>query len=154
MPAKTKLPQTGGCRCGALRYELAAAPLYVANCHCTNCQKISGSAFSTNAAVSESAFRFTQGEPAVDVWKADSGNERFGWFCRACGSRIAHGQTPSIGFLSLRTGGLDDTSWVEPVGDIWTKSAQGWAPSRRLSDKGQPKDYGPFVEAYRAQGRF
>jgi hypothetical protein len=54
----------------------------------------------------------------------------------------------------VRSGTLDDTSWVEPVGDIWTKSAQPWVKFGALTAEGQPKDYGPFVAAYRAQGRF
>ena len=40
-----KLPLVGGCQCGALRYEVSAAPVMVYNCHCTNCQKIGGGAF-------------------------------------------------------------------------------------------------------------
>lgn len=152
--SKTSLPQSGGCACGALRYELSAPPLMIYNCHCANCQKITGSAFTVSATVAESALVFTKGAPSRTAWKADSGNERFGLFCGACGSRIANGQTPSIGMLSLRAGTFDDTSWVEPVGDIWTKSAQRWVAFRTLTAEGQPKDYGPFIEAYRAQGRF
>lgn len=152
--AKVSLPLAGGCFCGALRYELSAPPLMIYNCHCTNCQKITGSAFTVAATVLESALAFTKGEPKRVFWKADSGNERFGLFCGACGSRIANGQTPSIGVLSLRAGTFDDTSWVEPVGDIWTKSAQGWVTFRGLTAEGQPNDYGPFAEAFRAQQRF
>lgn len=151
---KVALPQPGGCFCGALRYQLSAPPLMIYNCHCTNCQKITGGAFTVAATVIESALVFTKGAPKRIAWKADSGNERFGLFCGDCGSRIANGQTPSIGLLSLRAGTFDDTSWVEPVGDIWTKSAQGWVKFRGLTAEGQPKDYGPFIEAYRAQGRF
>lgn len=152
--AKVPLPLHGGCACGALRYALSAAPLMIYNCHCANCQKITGSAFTVAATVLESALAFTAGAPKRTAWKADSGNERFGLFCGDCGSRIANGQTPSIGMLSLRAGTFDDTSWVEPAGDIWTKSAQGWVSFRGLTAEGQPKDYGPFIEAFRAQGRF
>ncbi len=152
--AKVVLPQPGGCACGALRYRLTAPPLMIYNCHCANCQKITGSAFTVSAPVFESAVEFTDGAPARTEWKADSGNERFGLFCADCGSRIANGQSPSIGMLSLRAGTLDDTSWVEPVGDIWTKSAQKWLRFERLTAEGQPKDYGPFIERFRAQGRF
>jgi hypothetical protein len=152
--AKVALPLAGGCFCGALRYELNAPPLIIYNCHCANCQKITGSAFTVAATVVESALIFTKGEPRRMSWRADSGNERFGLFCGACGSRIANGQTPSNGLLSLRAGGFDDTSWIEPVGDIWTKSAQSWVALRGLTAEGQPTDYTPFIEAYRAQGRF
>jgi hypothetical protein len=152
--AKVALPLHGGCFCGALRYELSAPPLMIYNCHCTNCQKITGSAFTVAASVFENALAYAKGAPKRVSWKADSGNERFGDYCGDCGSRIANGQSPSIGMLSLRAGTFDDTSWVEPVGDIWTKSAQRWVSFRKLTAEEQPKDYAPFIEAYRAQGRF
>jgi hypothetical protein len=128
----------------------------VYNCHCTNCQKIGGGPFSTPATVFEAGFAFTKGEPRTIEWTSEAGNVRFGWFCGDCGSRIAHGQTPSLGVLSVRSGTLDDTSWVEPVGDIWTRSAQAWvAPSSdRLRTDRQPTDYAPFLERFAAQGRF
>ncbi len=154
MTTTVNLPLAGGCHCGAVRYELTAPPLMIYNCHCTNCQKITGSAFVVSAAVPEGAFAFTKGAPKRIEWTSDAGSQRFGWFCGDCGSRLAHGQTPSIGILSLRAGAFDDTGWIEPVGDIWTKSAQGWVKFGDLTTEGQPTDYGPFVERYRAQGRF
>jgi hypothetical protein len=154
MSDKVSLPLEGGCHCGALRYRLSAPPLMIYNCHCTNCQKITGSAFVVSATIPEAAFEFIKGEPNRIEWVSDAGNKRFGWFCRDCGSRIAHGQVPSAGFLSLRAGTFDDTSWVEPVGDIWMKSAQPWVRPGDLSAEGQPTDYAPYVERYRAQGRF
>ena len=64
MTRKTALPQSGGCCCGAVRYELSAPPLAVYNCHCTNCQKITGSAFTVAATIPESALAFKKGRPA------------------------------------------------------------------------------------------
>lgn len=154
MNNKVPLPQSGGCHCGAVRYALSAPPLMIYNCHCGNCQKITGSAFTIAATIPEASLSFTRGEPKRVEWTADSGNVRFGLFCGACGSRIANGQVPSIGMLSLRAGTFDDVSWVEPVGDIWTKSAQKWVRFGALTAEGQPRDYGPFIERYRAQGRF
>lgn len=154
MPEPRSLPLKGGCFCGALRFELSAPPLTIYNCHCTNCQKTTGSAFTVAATVPEAALRFVKGEPARVEWTADSGNTRFGLFCGRCGSRVANGQTPSNGFLSFRCGTLDDTSWVEPVGDIWTSSAMPWVRFGAITTERQPKDYMPFIEAYRKQGRF
>src|SRR5690606_19310626 len=114
------------CQCGAVRYAISQAPLMVYNCHCTNCQTIGGAAFSTPITVLESSFAFTAAEPRRYEWTSDAGTTRFGWFCDNCGSRIAHGAVPSNGILSVRSGTLDDPSWVEPVGDIWTRSAQPW----------------------------
>ena len=150
------LPLVGGCQCGGLRYEITQPPMMVYNCHCTNCQRIGGGAFSTPVTVLESSFAFTKGEPRVFEWTSDAGNRRYGWFCGDCGCRIAHGQIPAAGFLSVRGGTLDDTSWIEPVGDIWVRSAQPWATasSDRLRSEKQPGDYAPFIERFRAQGRF
>lgn len=150
------LPITGGCQCGALRYEITQPPLTVYNCHCTNCQNVGGAAFSTPAMVLQASFQFTKGEPRSIEWTSDSGTRRFGWFCADCGSRIANGQAGAPGILSVRSGTFDDTSWVEPVGDIWTRSAQPWAlpPSDRIRTEQQPTDYGPFLERFRAQGHF
>ncbi|HEX7408412.1 MAG TPA: GFA family protein [Candidatus Binatia bacterium] len=101
-------------------------------------------------------FAFTKGQPRTFEWTSDAGNRRFGWFCNDCGSRIAHGQIPTAGVLSVRSGTLDDTSWVEPVGDIWTRSAQPWAllSSNRLRAEQQLTDYAPFIERFRRQGWF
>ena len=133
------LPLLGGCQCGALRYEIRQAPLMVYNCHCTNCQKVSGGAFSTAVTILEAGFEFIAGTPHI-----------------VDGSRIANGQRPAGGFLSLRAGTLDDTRWVEPVGDIWLRSAQPWVsiPDGRLRAEQQPGDYAPYAERFRAQGRF
>ena len=151
-----ELPLVGGCQCGELRYAISQPPLMVYNCHCTNCQTIGGGAFSTPMTVFQASFAFTKGEPRRYEWTSDLGNRRYGSFCGSCGCRIAHGQIPAAGFLSVRAGTLDDTSWVEPVGDIWTRSAQPWVvfAKERVSAEKQPTDYAPFIERFRAQGRF
>jgi hypothetical protein len=151
-----KLPLEGGCHCGALRYEVRGAPVMVYNCHCRFCQKVSGAAFNTSVTIPEPSFAFTRGEPKRIEWPSDAGTMRFGWFCVGCGSRIAQGSTPSKGVLSLRAGTLDDTSWVEPVGDIWTTSAQPWVRfvEGGIRTEKQPADYAPFVAKFQAQGRF
>ncbi len=62
------LPLEGGCQCGALRYQVVSAPLMVYNCHCTNCQRIGGGAFSTPATILESSFAFVRGAPRTVEW--------------------------------------------------------------------------------------
>jgi len=140
--------------CGALRYEVSAPPGMIYNCHCANCQKVSGSAFNVSVTIAERTLRFVQGEPARVEWVSDAGSTRFGWFCGKCGSRISQGQSPSNGVASLRAGTLDDTSWVRPVGDIWTRSAQPWLRfvEGGLRAEKQPTDYEPFKAAFAAQG--
>jgi hypothetical protein len=60
-----KLPQTGGCQCGALRYEITQAPYMVYACHCTDCQRMTSSAFSMAIVLPAEAFRLIAGKPRV-----------------------------------------------------------------------------------------
>ena len=68
-----KLPQTGGCHCGSLRYEITQAPYMICTCHCTNCQRFTSSAFSIGMIVDEQVFHLTGIEPRAMLHTADSG---------------------------------------------------------------------------------
>jgi hypothetical protein len=98
----------------------------------------------------------TTRDPIEISWTSDAGNERLGWFCRDCGGRIANGQAAGLPVLTLRSGTLDDKSWVNPVADFWTKSAQPWVEfsSGRPSFEYEPTDFQPLLEAFHAQGHF
>ena len=156
MTRKVALPIEGGCQCGSLRYQIVAPPLMIYACHCANCQRIAGSAFGLATTIVEASLEFTRGKPNKVEWLSDSGNERYGTFCGDCGCRIAHGQTPSNGILSLRAGTIDDTSWVVPTGHIWTKSAQPWFKftANDILCDAQPTDYLPFIEKFKAEISF
>ncbi len=150
------LPIEGGCQCGALRYEISKPIPMIYCCHCANCQKQTGGSFVLSATVYEDALVFTKGEPAKTEWTSDAGNHRFGLFCGDCGSRIANGQTPSIGVYSVRAGTFDDPSWIAPAAHTWTKSAQPWI---KFADddilvEAQPTDYAPIVERFKASVTF
>ena len=67
------LPQTGGCLCGKIRYEITEAPQLVYTCHCIACQHQTSSAFSLGATVPETGFRLTSGEPRALQRNTDSG---------------------------------------------------------------------------------
>ena len=153
MPA---LPLTGGCQCGALRYELSTPPMTVVNCHCRNCQRTSGSAFGTSVIIASDGLTFTKGQPARFEWTIPAGRQRYGLFCEACGSRIANGSTPERGIYSLRAGSLDDTSWIAPVGDIWTDEAQPWVEmsAARKQYPQQPDGFGELIEIFGAKNQF
>jgi hypothetical protein len=58
-----ELPQTGGCQCGGVRYEITQAPVMVYTCHCTDCQRMTSSAFSLGCVLPDGAFRLVQGAP-------------------------------------------------------------------------------------------
>src|SRR5215831_17562302 len=106
------LPLTGGCQCGALRYEITQAPKLVYTCHCTECQRLTGSAFSMALVTDTEAFSLTGATPRPIQRKADSGRTVIRWVCPDCGTWIWSGPKPdptTRDALRVRAGTLDDT---------------------------------------------
>ena len=117
---------TGGCLCGAVKYQGAAAPVMVALCHCTHCQRQSGAAFSVNVGIPKGSLQFTAGKTAVFEDRGGSGMPVYRHFCGSCGSPIFSDVAASPQLDWLKAGTLDDTSWVKPAVSIWCESAQPW----------------------------
>ena len=113
----------GGCQCGRVRYRVEGAPFGLAVCHCTECQRQSGSAFGMSLAVASSAFKLRSGALKTFEVKCDSGRSKTCAFCPECGTRIYH-QTSNG--MSIKAGTLDDTSWLKPDAHYWTKRKQSW----------------------------
>ncbi len=82
------VPFTGGCACGAIRYEGSAAPIAELNCHCRDCQRSSGTGFSTVAIVPTDSLRLLQGTPKQHLTTADSGALVRREFCAECGTPL------------------------------------------------------------------
>ncbi len=118
------LPQTGGCQCGKLRYEISEAPQLVYTCHCRDCQRLTGSAFSVGIVVPEGAFRLDGAAPRPLQRMADSGRLSTRWVCPECGSWVCG--PPRDGVVRVRAGTLDDASWLRPTRHVWTRSKQPW----------------------------
>lgn len=116
----------GGCQCGGVRYRLEGAPLALAVCHCTECQRQSGSAFGMSLAVQSGDFRLLSGELAAFTTVCESGRTKRCAFCPSCGTRLYHQVVEAA--ISIKPGTLDDTSWLEPDAHYWTKSKQPWVP--------------------------
>ena len=119
-PKRPVLPLTGGCSCGAIRYEIASFPLLLYSCNCTDCQAASGSAFALNMPVATADFHMG--------WRraSPSGADVTSWFCGECGARIYGERQGRPQTMNLRAGTLDDTGWLVPVADLFTSRAQGW----------------------------
>src|SRR5215813_8001024 len=83
-----KLPQTGGCQCGKIRYEISEEPRSIYTCHCLDCQRLTGTAFSLGIVVPETGFRLTGIEPRRLQRTADSGRVNTRLVCPDCGSSI------------------------------------------------------------------
>ena len=117
---------TGGCLCGAIRYEVTGEPLFSSQCHCRDCQRVSGSAFVATMRVPAFGFRITQGTPKFYVKKADSGNDVTRAFCADCGSALYSSVSTHPERIGLRPTSLDDPSEFRSEADIFVKSAQPW----------------------------
>ena len=141
-----RLPQTGGCQCGKLRYEISEAPLLVLTCHCTDCQAMTSSAFSMGVIVKEAAFRLTAGVPRLIPRIADSGRALNRWVCPECASWISGHPRPEAATRNVRGGTFDDTSWLRPTVHLWTRSKQPWVvlPEGDQKFETQPADLSAF----------
>lgn len=117
---------SGGCLCGQIRYTLKSQPQLTVVCHCTHCQKASGSAFSTNLVVPRADIAFEGGPIASFDDSTESGNILKRSFCPRCGSSLMSESSGRPGVAVLKAGSLDDPSGVAPTMQIWTRSAQPW----------------------------
>jgi hypothetical protein len=124
--AKPSIPLTGGCPCGAVRYQISAFPLLLYACHCTDCQRESGSAFALNMPVATGAFHILQGVPRAWRRVRSSGARTASWFCGECSGRIYGERDSRPASVNVRAGTLDDTSWLVPVAHIFMRSALSW----------------------------
>ena len=117
---------TGGCLCGNIRYSVSAPVEKIIACHCTNCQKASGTGASYNAVVPSAAVTFTAGKPRLYADTAASGNILNRYFCGDCGSPIYTQRAKVPEMMVLKVGTLDAPTDMKLVMNIWTKSARPW----------------------------
>lgn len=119
----------GSCHCGAIAFEAEIDPERVGICHCTDCQKLSGSAFRVTALCQKNRFRLVRGRPRAYVKTADSGNARIQAFCDACGSPIytTSADTPCR-TIGIRLGVINQRSALKPTRQFWHRSALPWLP--------------------------
>ena len=119
-----EFPVEGGCQCGAVRYRLTASPLSVYNCHCKDCQRFSGAAWSMSMVVADESFAVSGSTDRYNR-HAESGNVIAMHFCVHCHGWVWN-EPPSPGIKVVRAGSLDDLDWAAPVGNIWTDSKAAW----------------------------
>jgi hypothetical protein len=120
---------TGSCHCGAIEYEAEVDPTTVRICHCTDCQKLTGTAFRAGISSLPGTFRLNRGDPKAYLKTAESGSQRLHAFCQDCGTPIystSPGPNPSV--HGLRVGGLDQrAALASPARQIWCRSAIPWS---------------------------
>ncbi|WP_119422645.1 GFA family protein [Desertibaculum subflavum] len=119
-------PVTGGCLCGAVRFECDEPPVMARACWCRVCQYLSSGNASINVALRTATFRVTG---ALGEYRstADSGNRMRRRYCAACGTPLFSESDARPGLIVVRAGALDDPELGRPSGYIWTGSAPSWA---------------------------
>ncbi len=116
---------TGGCQCGAVRYEADGPPVFAGHCQCVDCKRSSGAGHVTVAAFPESAVRFV-GATKSYVSRADSGAAVSRAFCPDCGGRLAFRSDNLAGMVLVMAGSLDDPSQIAPEVAIFDKRHVAW----------------------------
>jgi len=116
---------TGGCQCGAVRYEFTGEPFVGAHCHCNNCKKFTGTGHATNLVVPAEGFTVT-GEMAAYEYKAESGNAMTRYFCPKCASPIYGTSSSNAKAVVLRVGGFDDPGNFQAKVSLFTPEAASW----------------------------
>jgi hypothetical protein len=128
------LPLTGGCLCGAVRFEVTE-PLVVAfYCHCTRCQRRTGTAASPSARVAPRSLRVVEGEGSLGSYDPPEGFSKV--FCSACGSALwaQHPTDPDV--IAVRLGAFDADPGIPLSYRQFVAYAATWEP---IPDDGLPR---------------
>ncbi len=116
----------GGCACGAVRYEASAEPIFSGLCHCTSCQKLTGSAFLPVVAIPTATLKVTGTTTQFDS-KGDSGMATHRNFCPVCGSTVFDSADMMADVTMITVGTLDNPDIVKPMMQIYCDSALSWS---------------------------
>ncbi len=115
-------PQEGGCRCGLVRFRVSVPPFLTSACHCTGCQRMTGSAFSVSAAFPNPGFAITKGEPVIGGMHGETRH----FFCPHCMSWMFT-RPDGFDFVNLRATMLDDAAGFAPFIETYTSERLPWA---------------------------
>jgi hypothetical protein len=119
-------PLLGGCLCGAVRYELTAPFVLAGYCHCTHCQRRTGTGSSANGRVPQEGFRLLAGEEQLRSFQPEGGVPKL--FCATCGSALFSGDPFSDATVAVRLGTLDRDPGIRPHFRQFVDSAATWEP--------------------------
>jgi hypothetical protein len=128
------LPLTGGCLCGGVRYEVTEPPVSSNYCHCTRCQRRSGTAASANARIAPGSLRIVTGKELVRSYVPDGGAPKD--FCSVCGSALWSRDPDSGEIAGVRLGTFDTDPGIRPQ---WRTYVAYAAPWEEIPDDGLPR---------------
>jgi hypothetical protein len=125
---------TGRCNCGAVTFEVTEPLIGASYCHCTRCQRRTGTAASPNARPAPGSFRILTGEDRLRAWRPDDGFEK--WFCGDCGSAMFSRSPDDPDQVGIRLGVFDSDPGVRPSSRSFVAYAASWEP---IPDDGLPR---------------
>lgn len=125
---------TGGCNCGAVRFEVTSPLVTSTYCHCTRCQRRTGTGASVNARAEPGSFRVVAGEDRLRVWRPEVGAEK--WFCGDCGSALFSRGQDDHEEIGVRLGTFDSDPLIRPSARQFVAYAAVW---EAIPDDGLPR---------------
>lgn len=142
----------GGCRCSQVRIAVSGPPLVTMACHCTGCQRMTGSAFSLSSLYPADRFALVEGETVPGGLKGGTRHH----FCPACLSWLYTVPEGLDAFVNVRATMLDDARDFVPFVEVWTRERLPWAvtgAAHAFETVPASDDFGRLIEAYAAQRR-
>jgi hypothetical protein len=118
---------TGGCLCGAVRFEGEADPRFQVKCYCTDCRRTSGGGHAAMMGFQAGTIRF-HGEAREFRSTADSGNDVMRAFCPTCGSGVYARNAAMPDMIFVRASALDEPNLFSPQMVVWAARAPAWDP--------------------------
>ena len=119
------MKHTGGCQCGAVRFETTGEPVRAMGCHCTTCKLRTGAGYGIGVYFKEENVKFLQGEMQQYQFESDtSGRWLLNEFCKQCGSAVTWTTQMRPGLRAIAGGCYDDPNWYALEGHIWARSAR------------------------------
>jgi hypothetical protein len=128
-----ELPLTGGCGCGAVRFEVTEPLTGALYCHCTRCQRRTGAGAGASGRVAPGSVTIVSGAEHVRDWRPEGGMPKS--FCVQCGSALFV-RRPEGEIMGVRMGALDADPGIRPSFRQWVSSAAPWEP---IPDDGLPR---------------
>jgi hypothetical protein len=118
---------TGGCLCGGVRFELTDPPLEAGYCHCTRCQRRTGTAASAQARIDGRTFRLIRGAELIRGWRhPEGGFEKC--FCVSCGAQLFSRNPEDERQMSVRMAAFDGDPGIRPSYRSYVAYAAAWEP--------------------------
>jgi hypothetical protein len=125
-PPSPTTPLQGGCLCGAVRFQITSPFLSAGYCHCTHCQRRTGTGSSANGRVPQEGFQLLQGAEQLRSYQPEDGRPKR--FCGSCGSALFSGDPLSDPEVAVRLGALDGDPGIRPHYRQFVDSAASWEP--------------------------